>query len=217
MKFANNNPYINFAAARCEWNDRYMNMAKATRNWQIAFLLSMVLALGLLLQTIHLSTHSRIQPLAVETCQGVPKSILPITTKLPNSDRLITFALSQFILNARTIIADSNAQKTLLNKVYAYSADKTITFLHDYYRINNPFNLSALYITRINIIHALPISEQTWQITWDEIQFRGSGSENSARYVATLTYHFGKVSERFVQDNPFGIYVTAISWSQIAK
>lgn len=215
MKSENNNPHLNFTAARREWNDRYMNMAKAIRNWQLAFLLSMIIALGLLLQTIRLSGDSRIQPLAVETCQGIPKNILPITTKLPNNDRLITFALSQFIINARTIIADANAQKALLNKVYAYSADKTISFLHDYYRENNPFTLSAQYTTRINIILALPISEHSWQVTWNETQSRGATGENSTRYVATLTYHFGKVNERFMQDNPFGIYVTAISWSQI--
>jgi type IV secretory pathway TrbF-like protein len=31
------NPYIKGAEGRKEWNDRYMNMAQAMRNWQIAF------------------------------------------------------------------------------------------------------------------------------------------------------------------------------------
>jgi type IV secretory pathway TrbF-like protein len=215
MKPKNNNPYLNTHVAQREWNDRYMNMAKAIRNWQLAFLLSMIVALGLLLHTMHLGNNSHIQPLAIETCQGIPKNILPLTSKFPSNDRLISFTLTQFIINARTIIADSNAQKILLDKVYAYSADKTITFLHDYYRANNPFNLSAQYTTQINIIHVVPISKQTWQVTWDETQSRGSSNENSTRYLATLTYHFGKVNARFMQDNPFGIYVTALSWSQI--
>lgn len=215
MNRENNNPHINFSEARFEWNDRYMNMTKAIRNWQLAFLLSMIATLGLLLQTIRLSSDSHIQPLAIETCQGIPKNIVPITTKLPHNDRLVSFALSQFIINARTITADTPAQKNLLNKVYAYSADQTIGFLHDYYRTNNPFNISAQYTTRINIIHAIPISEHTWQVTWNETQTRGISNENSTRYIATLTYHFGAVNERFMQDNPFGIYITAISWSQI--
>ncbi len=205
------NPFI----GRHEWNDRYMNMAKAVRNWQLAFLLSMLLALGLFLELIRLNHSSRIQPLAVETCQGVPTKILPVSNKLPHPEALVNYALSQFIINARTIIADTQAQKTLLNKVYAYSADKTIAFLHDYYHENNPFNLSSNYTTQINIINTLAISEHTWQVTWDERTQGLNTGDTTQRYIANLSFRFGKINERFIEDNPFGIYITALSWAQL--
>ena len=209
------NPYAGGMMGRQEWNDRYMNMSKAIRNWQLAFLLAMLLAIGLLIQMIRLSSESRIQPFVVETCRGNPLKIAPITANLPNEDRLLNFAMSQFIINARTVITDNEAQKTLLNKVYAYSADKTISFLHDYYAANNPFSLSAKYTTQISIISAMPISAHTWQVTWDEAQ-RGNGASSAInRHVATLSYRFGEVNPKFINENPFGIYMTAVSWSQI--
>lgn len=209
------NPYIEGIAGRREWNDRYMNMSKAIRNWQLAFGFTMLLAIGLLIQVIRLSSESRIQPFVVETCQGNPLKIAPVTANLPNEDRLLNFAMSQFVINSRTIISDTEAQKSLLNKVYAYSADKTIAFLHDYYAINNPFDLSAKYTTQINIINAMPISAHTWQVTWDEIQKGNNTSNTMSRYIATLSYRFGEVNPKFINENPFGIYITTVSWSQI--
>lgn len=210
------NPYIAGLAGRLEWNDRYGTMARSIRHWQWAFFAMALVTVGLMIPIIYVNTQTKIQPVVVETCQGNPLKIMPITTNLPGEEQLLRFAITQFIINARTIIADTDAQKSLLNKVYAFSADNTISFLHGYYQTHNPFELSSQYTTHIQIIHAMPISAHTWQVTWDETQIGNAIiSHEASRYVATVTYRLGAVNPKFMNDNPFGIYLTALSWSQI--
>jgi type IV secretory pathway TrbF-like protein len=210
------NPFVKGAEGRREWNDRYMNMAKSIKNWQIAFFAAMVMAVILALVVAKIATESKVQPFVVETNQGMPYAIKPLTSLSNRDQRLINFAVNQFIINAKTIIADTHAEKILLDKVYAYSADNTIGFLHDYYQTNNPFTVAAQYTVTVDIINSMPIGSRTWQVTWDETK-RNTAAGNIlgvTRWMANLTYKFGDVDPKFMTDNPFGLYITNISWSQ---
>lgn len=210
------NPYVAGSEGRKEWNDRYMNMARAIRNWQMAFFTAMVVVILFAIVVARIATESRVQPFVVETNNGMPYAIKPMESISAQDQRLINFAVNQFIVNARTIVSDAEAEKALLNKVYAFSANNTLGFLHDYYQENNPFNLAAQYTVTVNIVNSLPISHDTWQITWDETR-RSTNGDNVlgvTRWMANVTYKFGDVNPRFITDNPFGLYVTQISWSQ---
>jgi type IV secretion system protein TrbF len=210
------NPYLKDAQGRKEWNDRYMNMAKAIRNWQLAFLGLIIIAIILTFITAKIAMQSKIQPYIIETNEGMPY-IVKKTTKISTKDqRLINYIVNQFIINARTILSDNEAEKKLLDKVYAYSAENTLGFLQEFYTKNNPFYLAANYTTDISIINAMPLSQNTWQIIWDET--RRSANNGAVlevlRFMANITYKFGEVNSKFVNENPFGIYITSVTWSQ---
>ena len=49
------NPYTQGAEAKKEWNDRYRNMAKATRNWQIAFASAIGLTFILIIIVVYIT------------------------------------------------------------------------------------------------------------------------------------------------------------------
>lgn len=209
------NPYVRGAEGRKEWNDRYENMKKSTSTWQKAFFCSMAISLIFALIIVKMAGESRVQPFVVETNKGLPYAVKPLVAMSSHDAHLVNFALNQFIMNARTIINDAQAQKTLLNKVYAYSANNTMSFLHDYYQKNNPFDLSEHTTVTVNIINSLPLSKDTWQITWDETKQGANASIlGVTRWMANLTYKFGEVNQRFITDNPFGFYVINVSWSQ---
>lgn len=210
------NPYVTGSEGRKEWNDRYMNMSESIRHWQQAFFSAMVVVILFATIVARIATESRVQPFVVETNHGMPYAIQSMRSLSPHDQQLINFAVNQFIVNARTIVSDEQAQKTLLNKVYAFSANNTLGFLHDYYEGNNPFNLASQYTVTVNIVNSLPISHDTWQITWDETK-RSTNGDNVlgvTRWMANVTYQFGDVNPRFITDNPFGLYITQVSWSQ---
>ena len=210
------NPYL---AGRKEWDDRYYNMKKAIKNWQFAFLFVAVLAAILAITNARIATQSKIKPVAVETCQGAIMGLLPVNGSVIHIDQVVRYALDQFVINAKTVVGDALAQKALLNKVYSYSADNTILYLRDFYNKNNPFMEAEKYNAQVKIIDTIPLSNNTWQITFDEIKTDPTGISiaGTSRWVATLTYKIGEVKPAFISQNPFGIYVTQLSWAQVSN
>lgn len=210
------NPHIKGSEGRKEWNDRYGSLKQSNQYWQRAFFCSLVINIIFALVIAKIATQSQIKPFIVETNRGMPYAISVLKNVSNTDPRIINFAANQYIINARSIIHDTTAEKNLLNKVYAYSADQTIPFLEDYYQKNDPFRLSAQYTVSVQIINSFPLSPHTWQVTWDETQRSTLDHQvlKVTRWVAQLTHQFGKINPNFLNDNPFGLYITHITWSQ---
>ena len=212
------NPYTSDALGKKEWNDRYMNMAIAIRNWQIAFFVSIVMSLILAIVVGKIATESHVEPYIIQTNNGMPLNIQSMV-ELSSKDKqtLAYYAVSQFIENARTVIADNDAQKTLVDKVYAYAADDSLNYLKDFYENNNPLLINSKYTVSVNNVTPMLLSNNTWQVTWDETKRDINSGEviSTSRYLANLSYQFGNVNSKFITENPFGLYITQMSWSQI--
>jgi len=210
------NPYTKGSEGRKEWNDRYSNLQQSSRYWQRAFFCSILINIIFALVIAKIATQSQIKPFIVETNRGMPYAISALRNVSTSDPRIINFAVNQYIINARSIIHDTTAEKSLLNKVYAFSADQAIPFLQDYYQKNDPFRLSAHYTVAVQIINSFPLSPHTWQVTWDETQYSRLDHHilNVTRWVAQLTHQFGKINPNFINDNPFGLYITHITWSK---
>jgi type IV secretory pathway TrbF-like protein len=210
-----NNPYTNGNEGKEEWNDRYMNMANANRNWRIACICSLVATVILGAGNVIQGVSSKVKPYVVETNNGMPYAIQPLASISVHDEKLINFAANQFVINARTVLADPQADKILLDKVYAFAGDNAIKVLHDYYQTHNPLEENRQYTVEVNIVNSLPLSKNTWQVVWDETKRSQDGSEQSkTRWMADLSYQFGQVNSKFINENPFGLYITSISWSQ---
>ena len=106
------NPYVKGAEGRREWNDRYMNMSQSIRHWQMAFFIAMMVVILFGFIVTRIATESRVQPFIVETNNGMPYAIKPMESISAQDQRLINFAVNQFIVNARTIVSDAQAEKT---------------------------------------------------------------------------------------------------------
>lgn len=210
------NPFVKGAAGRKEWNDRYMNMSNMIRQWQLAFFAAIIAVMVLAFVVVKIATESKVQPFVVETNNGMPYAVKQMDATSLHDQKLINYAINQYIINARTVISDGQAQKNLLNKLYAYTANNALNFLQVYYQQNNPFQIASKYTVTVNIVNSLPLSANTWQVTWDEVKHSVNGSNElgTTRWVANLTYQFGDVNPHFITDNPFGFYITQMTWSQ---
>ena len=217
MRNETTNPYVKGAEGKKLWDDRYFNMKESIKRWQMAFFAVSVMAITLTLAIAKMATQSRVQPFVVETSQGMPYAIKALQPSMSSTDqRLINFAINQFIVNTRSVLSDESAQAALLNKSYAYAAEDALQTLRDYFSRNNPYDVAKKYTVSVAIINAMPLSPHTWQITWDETQhFQDSTTPPvTQRWMADVTYQFGEINKAFINDNPFGLYVVKISWSQ---
>lgn len=210
------NPYVVYEAGRKEWSDRYANMAGGLRTWQAAFGLSMLVVVALTIALIKISQESHVQPFAVEVNNGMPVAMMPMTSMNNQDDKLVLFAITQFIRNARSVVSDVDAEKKMLSSMYAFSADNTIPFLNEYFRKNSPFDRVQKSTTSVEIVNKLPISPHTWQIVWDETERDIANGHvlKKTHWLAQVTYHMGPVKPETINDNPFGLYITDLTWSQ---
>lgn len=162
----------------------------------------------------YIATMSKVQPFVVETHEGIPYAISPMQSTSIQDQRLINFAINQFIFNARTVVQDPTAQKVLLGKVYAYAANQTLPFLHTYYQTHQPFQIAQEKTITITIVSSLPISSHLWQVMWDETTHSIDGNTTQVtRWVANIAYQFGEVNPHFMLANPFGLYITQVAWT----
>jgi len=80
---------------------------------------------------------------------------------------------------------------------------------------NDPFQLASQYTLVVEIVHAMPTGKNTWQITWDEIKSdTATGTElGTQRWIGYFDYALKDVDPKQMNDNPFGFYVTHVSWA----
>jgi type IV secretion system protein VirB5 len=215
-KKVSDNPYVAGSMGQREWNDRYLNLSKAIRHWQLAFFVSSGLLILFGIAMTKMAMESHVQPFVVETKDGIPYATLNAVAVSDSSQKIASYAVNQFIINSRMIISDEVAEKSILDKVYAYSAGDTIPFLAAYYKTNNPFDIATRNNVSVNIINSMPLSKDTFQVVFEETvtPVLGGGVPKNLRWIANVTYHFGEVNKKFVNENPFGVYITQVSWSQ---
>ncbi len=210
------NPYVSGAEGRKEWNDRLDNMKNNIRLWQKMSAGLLVAVIILIICFCLIAMKSKNIPFAVEMNNGIPVAIKTMSETSLDQQKLIQLEIENFIRNSRSISSDTAAQKRMLDEVYAYSDGSTINYLHDYYAKNNPFVLAAQYTISVEDVTTLPLSKNTFQVMWEETKrdITNGNVMGTTKWVANITYAFGPVNPKFMQDNPFGLYFTQISWSQ---
>lgn len=211
------NPYTAGSEGRQEWNDRYFNMKIQLTRWQVAFFVMSIATIILSVAAFKNASQSSIKPFVVEVCNGEPKSISPLTNSLTGEQTLIQYAVNQFIINTRTIVSDMDEEKRKLDLAYAFSTGNMLTFLGDFYKKNNPLELGAQISIQVTNVNSIKISENTWQVTWDETKRNAIGNQiiEATKWSAMITSARGEVIKRFIRENPFGIYFTQMTWNEI--
>ena len=162
-------PYVE---ARREWNDRYLDLVHERRAWQAVAgaqgLSLLILAGGF----VWLSLQHKTVPYVVEVDSlGAALAIRPAETgEHPADERIVRYQLAAFIRGARQVMADRIAMKKELGRVYAYARGPARTYLDDYYRSSNPFEIARTYVVVPTVTSLLRLSPTSWRLRWKEGQ-----------------------------------------------
>jgi len=208
-------PYL---AARREWNERYGSYIATANNWRIAALGSIAIAIIAVGGLVWVSSQHKIVPYAVEFDNNgeLTRVARAAIASTPN-DRQMIAALRNWIIGARTIYTDLQAQKALIDQTYAMTYPDSACYqtLTTYHRNKNPYRRAANETVEVTVNVVVPITPSTWQIEWTEDTKQRSGKLiDTKQYQGTITTTLAPpIDEAQIMINPLGIYAQQCAWT----
>jgi len=207
------NPYLN---ARREWDERYGDALARAKSWRYAAIGALTVAAIAVTGVVFIGAQSKIKPYVV----AIDKMGNPVAMAQPVSggavdQRIIEAQVANWIWNARTVIPDPAAQKTLIHRVYAMASSDAAAYLNTYYAAHPPFGDFTVNVT---ITSVLPVSKDTWQVGWDEMRVTGGQPQPVEHWRANVTTGVDpKLAEspQVMLDNPLGLFVKNVTWTQV--
>jgi type IV secretion system protein VirB5 len=211
------NPYL---AARKEWDERYGEFITRARNWRVAALMSVLVALVATVGVVWLTTRSHVIPFVVL----IDSLGRPIASGLAEQtsvrdDRLRRAVIQDWIESVRMVTTDGIAQKRAIDRVYAHIASGTSAqaFISDFYRSDPPFKRAQTDTVSAEVKSVLPTSDRTFEVDWIETSRDLYGNvKSSDHWKGSFTIALNvPTEERQARVNPLGVYVTAASWAKV--
>ncbi|MGQ5522338.1 VirB8/TrbF family protein [Chitinimonas sp. PSY-7] len=210
------NPYVQ---ARREWNERYGNYIQQAHHWRTMAIISGLVALISVIGIAYIGAQNKIVPYVVQVdklgqATAVARADQPTTV----DPRVVKAYLARFVSDWRTVTIDRQAQKGAIDRVYAMLPSSSIALskLNDHFKAHNPFAVAANQTVAVAVTNLLPISDQTWQVEWQEVtrDLRGELQRNVRMKVSIIVGITPPTDERLILINPLGVYITDLNWSQ---
>ncbi|MDR1397153.1 MAG: type IV secretion system protein [Desulfarculales bacterium] len=220
MNDSQNNPYLN---GKQEWLERYGSYIKARAFWRAMAFLCVILAILATSGSIILIHQHKVVPyiVAVDSL-GKSVAVGRADAASPVPARLIQAEIANIISNWRTVTADIDLQRRMLEKLSYFMAGSAKGQIKEWFDLNNPYQRAAkgtlAQITIKGVPHA--VSSGSWRVEWTETVRNHTGViiEVPRRYEATLAIQIQPpTTDEQILKNPGGIYVTELSFSTILE
>src|SRR5437660_7838187 len=218
---ADGNPFL---AARHEFMNAFGDLARGKRNWQlIAYALAGLLAL-VALADLRLAGSSRVVPYIVQVDRlGQVVTVGPADDLQRPDQRLVASELARFIRAIRTVLpaAAAAGQAEMLRRAYALVAPEAAAFLNDYFAnpVNDPRVLGLRLTRQVDVTGVLRVPRSdVWRLQWTEPERspEPGGLTRTAAWEGYLTVRLVPPrTVEAVQDNPLGLAVTSVNWTQV--
>lgn len=217
---AGQGPKSPYLAAREEWLERYGSYIQREAMWRYACFASMALTVLAFIAVISLIAQQKAVPYIVQIDgQGKTTGInrLEAQTALPRV--FIQAELAGFIQNWRTVTADFDLQKRMIDKLASFSAGAAKGQLKEWYEQNNPYATAKNgKLVQIDIRGLpLPVSKDSWHVEWQETTRSHTGLLlNTETFTATLSVIIqAPQTEAQIMNNPGGVMITEVSVSKV--
>jgi type IV secretory pathway TrbF-like protein len=210
-------PYL---AARKEWDERYGGLIERAKQWRVAAVLALVVALAEAIVIIGVATRPRTAPYVVAVDSlGRVAAAGAIDRTSPIDERMKQAAISQWVQDMRGVTSDGLAERTAIDHVYAMIGSQSAaqTIVTDYFRANQPFERGSRETVQVEVNAILPNSPHSYEVDWTETRRGLDGktiSSDKWRGIFTVAIN-PPTDEAVLRVNPFGIYVMGISWSKV--
>lgn len=210
-----------FLSARMEYQDRYGSAVKDAARWRRHSIILLSLCVVFACAMVWLAAQNKVVPYIVQVDRhGYAVAIKSAEEGSSTEQRLIISTIGRLVMDLRTIVSDSEAQKKMIDNVYACVASKSAAYaaISEYYNTNNPLALAKeLKIGRtVNITSVTPFTQggkgNSWLVIWTEQTTNEGHVISAATYRAIVQTAITPVRELDkVIMNPLGIYLTEIN------
>ena len=215
-----------FIMARTEFSNAFGDLARGKRNWQLVAFGLVIVLLIVTAANLRLVMSSRVVPYVVQVDRfGQIVNVGRAETMTRPDQRLISSQLAQFIRSVRSVLpsAAAAAQAEMLRRAYAFATPEAAGFLNEYFSAshNDPRVLGAKLARQVEVTAVLPVpNSSVWRLRWTETErwLQGGDTMRRTAWEGYVTVKLAAPSNaETVQENPLGIYVTSISWTQLAE
>lgn len=214
-KAAPESPYL---SARREWNERYGDYIQAAHQWRLAAMGATAVALIAVGGVVALSMQSTVVPYVVEL-NGHSEVVAVRRADVlaqPNANQ-IRAALRSWVMGARAVYTDPAAMKNLIDQTYAETLPDSPAYqkLAEFHKGNNPYQRAANETVSVEVLVAVPVSDNSWQIEWRETTRQVGGKLiRTEDWQATVTVAISPpTTAEQIMLNPLGLYVRQFDWT----
>lgn len=192
--------------------DLYNSILRSLRVWQLIAVILLVINLILLSSFILLANKQRIIPWVVQVDEhGFEVAIAPAEQVSTVDNRIIISRIGRFIECLRTVVADREAQKALVDWVYVSIPETSAAqaYTTQFYRTNEPTKRAKEGTVSVEVKSIIPISANTYRAEWIEKTIKAG----EIAYVDSWTgiFSIAVSSTRDIKSvikNPLGVYIT---------
>jgi len=212
--------------ARHEFANAFGNLARGKRNWQVVAFWSLGLLTVCVISYIRIASSARVVPYLVEVDKlGQVMTAKEADIMQAPEPRLIASQLAGFVRAVRTVLPASppRVQADMMRRAYMFvdQGSSAAVMLNTYFAdpSHDPRVLGQTITRQVEIASTLPVpASPTWKIRWTETEY-----PLIAGMLTRVTAWEGYVTVRLqapttadgVQDNPLGVFITSINWTQV--
>lgn len=210
-----------YMRAKQVWDGRLGTANAQASHWRlIAFGLLAVIAI-LCIGLSYVGAQSKIIPYVVEISgNGQISAVNKATEKTYIPTQEVTkYAIRNFIQSVRSMPSDPVLARSNLENSYNFLTQRGASILNGIFTQNNPVAEFGKKTRSLHVDTVLPISKDTFQAEWSEIEYDTSGIRTNMQVlhgVFTVIYQ-EPTTEETIRKNPLGIYLDNFSWSVSMK
>lgn len=214
------NPYL---AARNEWNEVYGSYIKQRNIMVIITLCALVITVIAVMGVVHIGSQSKFIPYVVEVDKLGRSAGVGIARQVsPASEKSIKAQLSDFVIYVRSVTTDARVQKQWLLKAYSMMGrnDPSAIYVKEYFGAGtgprSPFVRAQTETVEVNVSTILSLSGESWEVEWTETVRDNEGAIIDTVLMRGLFQIYIAVpeTEQDILNNPSGVFVKSISWSE---
>ncbi|MDR3631438.1 MAG: VirB8/TrbF family protein [Desulfocapsaceae bacterium] len=207
------NPYLN---AREEWLERYGSYVSLAAQWRLVAFVCLSIAVISISGNVMQIKQKKIVPYIIEVDKLGNAMAVGRADQLSTSpNHLIQSQIIGIINDWRTVTADVELQKKMINRLSYFTTGGARNALKQWYTDNNPYTIAkAGKLVHVDIKGLpLPVSNESYRVEWQETVSSQTGIVlEQQNYEAICTVQITPPeSDAILMYNPGGIYIKSIS------
>lgn len=212
-----------YRRARQEWDSRMGSALVHARNWRLATFASLATVALAIVGLVLLGMKPRAVPHIIEVDHlGAAVYRGPVTgsSDFTPSEASIRYELRRFLEDARTVSSDLLVLRRNWLDVYTLVTARAGNTLSAYVQApeHDPVRRSQDERVGIEILSALRISPESWQVDWRETSFDKNGNPSGSPAVWRAVFHLvtrPPTTEEDMAKNPLGLFVDEFHWDRV--
>jgi type IV secretion system protein VirB5 len=209
-------PETPYQKAAQVWDERIGASAAQAANWRVMAFGASIVSLCLAGGMIWLSSQSRVTPYVVEVdTQGQVRAVAPASETYQPSEAQMSWFLARFITNVRSLSIDPVLVRQNWLDAYAFATDRATQALNAQAQQNDPFAGIGERSVTVSVTSVVRASPRSFQVKWREQTYLRGLPDKVTHWTAILSVQQSLPKrEDVLRQNPLGLYVTDLSWSQ---